>query len=234
MIVYSYHPKKADFIKWDLTVSYEEFDSIRRYKVSSYKRLALLKDLPEGEEENVRCIDHRRSFVSKDVEYTVNNVFRFGKYANQKIDEVRDLRYTSWYYTVVEDESHKKFIHDYLYENWYDFRINENGEEYIVTPKRLKYEDEMNKKVEMFIKNLDTSKKYLLEPTRNPNREGKIFINGIPYIFPKVEEYYYEDCCYYLPVQNGKSKRIKNKVLECNLMVMDGEIFISNFKIIKL
>ena len=91
----------------------------------------------------------------------------------------------------------------------------------------------MNKKNEYFMLNLDTSKKHYLEPIKNPNKDGKIFIDGIAYTFPKVEKYYYEDYYYFLPVQNGKTKRIKNKLLECNLMVLDGEIFISKFNIVK-
>ena len=232
MLVYSYHSKRTDFILWDVTVSYEPLDEYRRYKVLDYKRVRVLDDIAAELQENIKCINKRRSFTEKVVEYTVNDVFRFGKYANRKITEVNDLKYTSWYYTVIDDENHKKFIHDYLYENWYDFRINEDGEEYVVTPNRIKYENELEKKRNSFIKTFDPSKKYYLEPKHNPNRKGEINIDGIIYTFPKVREYYYEDFCYYLPVCNGHSKRVKNKVLECSLICMDNEIFISNFKVI--
>ena len=233
MLVYSYHSKRTDFILWDVTVSYEPLDEYRRYKVLDYKRVRVLDDIAAELQENIKCINKRRSFTEKVVEYTVNDVFRFGKYANRKIAEVNDLRYTSWYYTVIEDENHKKYIHDFLYDNWYDFKTNNEGQEYVITPKRVKYEEELEKNRKNFIKNLDPHKKYYLEPTRNPNCNGEININGIIYKFPKVETYYYEDFCYYLPVCNGKSRRIKNKVLECTLMSLDNEIYISNFKVIK-
>lgn len=233
MIVYSYHPKRNDFLSWDLTISYEPIDDNRRYKVYNYKKVAVFNDLPSKLQENIRCFKHRRSFEEKEVEYIAKDVFQFGKYANMKITEVKDLKYTSWYYTVVKDEESKKFIHDYLYDNWYDFRKNSNDEEYVITPKRVKYEEEVEKKTKSFINNLNPNKKYYLEPTRNPNSEGKIKINDITYIFPKVECYWYNDICYYLPVCNGKSKRIKNKILECSLMNLDNEIYISSFKVVK-
>lgn len=237
MIVYSYHPKKTDFIKWDLTISYEPLDDNRRYKVFNYKRLAKLHDLPIEDQENVKCINKRNSFSTKEVEFTNDDTFRFGKYAGKKIEKVKDLNYTKWYYTVIDDENHKKFIHDFLYENWYEFRINEDGEEYVVTPQRVKYENEKAKKNDNFIKSLDPHKKYYLEPKHNPNDKGQITIDGIIYTFPKVKCYYYYDgqdeIYYYLPVCNGKSKRVKNKVLECYLSVLDNEIFISNFKVVK-
>ena len=233
MLVYSYHPKRTDFLSWDLTISYEPLDEYRRYKVYNYKKIAVFNDLAPELQDNIYCFNHRRSFEEREVEYIVKDVFQFGKYANRKIAEVNDLKYTSWYYTVVKDEESKKFIHDFLYDNWYDFRKNADGEEYVITPKRVKYEEERDKKMANFIKNLDPSKKYYLEPKHNPNGEGKITIDDITYTFPKVERYYYEDFCYFLPVCNGKSKRVKNKILECSLMNLDNEIYISNFKVVK-
>lgn len=233
MLVYSYHPKKSDFSSWNLEISYEPYDEYRRYKVMSYTKIANFNNPPEGMGDNFRCIKKRRSFVEKILEYSVNDVFRFGKYANRKIAEVKDLPYTKWYYENIEDGDHKKFIKEFLYDNWYEFRKNENGFEEIITPKRAKFEADCEKKRNEFLDNLDCYKTYYLEPKHNPNGDGEINIDGIIYTFPKVRAFYYDDICYYLPLCNGKAKRIKNKMLECRLMYFDNKIFISNFKIAK-
>ena len=45
----------------------------------------------------------------------------------------------------------------------------------------------------------------------NPNEYGELYVDKIKYCFKEVGENYYNGYQYYLPIMNGKQKRIKNK-----------------------
>jgi hypothetical protein len=83
------------------------------------------------------------------------------------------------------------------------------------------------------VKKAINGKKVLLEITSNPKEDGRIIVDGVVYYFPKVVSRYYEGYVYYVPVTNGKAKRIKNKIIEANLFELNGQVFISNFKVVK-
>ena len=72
-----------------------------------------------------------------------------------------------------------------------------------------------------------------MEITSNPKEDGRIIVDGVVYYFPKVVSRYYEGYVYYVPVTNGKAKRIKNKIIEAKLFELNGQVFISNFKVVK-
>lgn len=235
MKVFGYSNKKKIFTIWELSYTYEEIDSYRRYKIENYKYLGRTIEEPESLFENV--MNRLRSFTKKNIEFTNDDTFRFGKYAGRKITEVKDLKYTKWYFEIVNDPSHKKFVKDYLYDNWYEFKTNFEGNEYAISPKTVdKWNKEKELKKEHHEKMLEMAKKgkkVFLEITSNPKEDGKIIIDGVVYYFPKVVSRYYKGYRYFMPVTNGKAKRIKNKVIEANLFELDNEIFISNFKIVK-
>ena len=45
----------------------------------------------------------------------------------------------------------------------------------------------------------------------NPNEYGELYVDRIKYCFNEVGENYYNGHYYYLPIVNGKQKRINNK-----------------------
>jgi len=233
MNTYSYYSKKSVYVNWEITISYEPIDENRRYRVYNYKNIGTFTEEPEDLSDMDGFAYNRfNKFSRKEIEWINNDVFRFGKYNNRKIDEVNDIKYTCWYFTQIGEE-HKEWVRQYLYDHWCDFRTNEEGEEYAVTRERIKKEEEWKKARERKVNSINFGRKHILIPDHNPNADGKLRIDGITYVFPKVVENYYRDIVYYLPVQNGKVKRIKNKKLECSLMELDGDIYISNFKVIK-
>ena len=231
MQVFSFYTKRQVFTVWDIYYTYETLDENRRYKISNYKYLGTVNE----QSENIDTIAYNRirSFKHKDIEFTNNDTFRFGKYEGRKIKDVKDLRYTKWYFKQIEDANHKKFIKDYLYDNWYEFRTSSDGEEYAVSPITIKYENQRKIKQNDTLKKAINGKKVLLEITSNPKEDGRIIVDGVVYYFPKVVSRYYEGYIYYVPVTNGKAKRIKNKIIEANLFELNGQVFISNFKVVK-
>ena len=231
MQVFSFYNKRQVFTVWDICYTYEPLDENRRYKISNYKYLGTVNEQPENIDKT--AYNRIRSFKKKDIEFTNNDTFRFGKYEGRKIKDVKDLKYTKWYFKQIEDSNHKKFIKDYLYDNWYEFRTNSDGEEYVVSPITIKYEEEKKVKQNDALEKAINGKKVLLEITSNPREDGRIVVDGVVYYFPKVVSRYYAGYIYYVPVTNGKAKRIKNKIIEANLFELNGQVFISNFKVVK-
>ena len=144
------------------------------------------------------------------------DIFRFGKYKGEKITG-SDTSYLEWYWNQVYGE-HKDYVSKILEENGYEVRKycyeSENGtttSEYLMNPESLKEEarrkEELNKK----IAELNTSKELELFIESNPDWEGNYRDGDIIYHFQEVKENYYRGFDYYLPVVNGKSKRVKNK-----------------------
>ena len=163
MQVFSFYTKRQVFTVWDIYYTYEPLDENRRYKISNYKYLGTVNE----QSENIDTIAYNRirSFKHKDIEFTNNDTFRFGKYEGRKIKDVKDLRYTKWYFKQIEDTNHKKFIKDYLYDNWYEFRTSSDGEEYAVSPITIKYENQRKIKQNDTLKKAINGKKVLLEIT---------------------------------------------------------------------
>ena len=240
MILYGFHYNKCIFTEWDVTITYAPYDNDRRYKIYNCK---LIRKIPEAlaAENNInptKDVDYRlrnriNKFFFKEIEWTNIDTFRFGKYCGKKIADVHDIKYTCWYFEQNHDINHQKYIEDFLYDNWCDIRTLENGKKYAVTHEIIKKEEEQQKKQDKVLNKANNMERVYLNITHNPDSEGRIIIDDVTYIFPKVKEYYYEGNFYYLPVKNGKAKRIKGKMIEAVLMNLDNEIFISNFEIIK-
>ena len=231
MVLYGYNNKKNQFTIWDLTFTYEPLDEYRRYKIYNYKYVGKTNEEQENLDSNV--YNRARSFSTKEIEYTNNEVFRFGKYCNKKIQDVCNINYTCWYYEQIHDENHKKFIHNWLYDHYCNFELDKNGNERVLTPKYLKIREEQENKKNDILKKANNGDSIYLEITQNPNSNGEIKIDGITYTFPKVVERFYEGWPYYIPVKNGQAKRIKNKTILAHLLSFGNTIFISNFEIVK-
>ena len=165
-------------------------------------------------DENLR--GKTQSWESKKEVWDNVDTFRFGKYRGEKITG-SDISYLEWYWDQVDSE-HKDYVSKILVENGYEIRKycykTENGtteSEYLMSPECLREEarckEELNKK----IAELNTSNVLDLFIESNPDYEGNYRDGNIIYHFKEVKENYYKGFNYYLPVINGKAKRIKNK-----------------------
>lgn len=145
------------------------------------------------------------------------DVFRFGKYKYEKIDNT-DLNYLSWYWDQI-DGDHKEYVGEILKANGYEIRTNTytnydggiHTSTYLVSPEVLANERKNNEalnEIEIKLKNGETIE-FVTE--YNPDELGDCRIGDIIYHFNEVKENYYQGWSYYLPVVNGKQKRIKNK-----------------------
>jgi len=231
MKIFSFSYKKQIYTIWDVYYTYEAIDENRQYKIANYKYLGSTAE--PSENIDVIAYNRLRSFKKKSIEFTNNDTFRFGKYKGKKINEINDLKYTKWYFEIVEDPNHKEFVKNFLYDNWYEFKTNYEGKEYAVSPQTLKKYDEIDERQKYMLEKAKLGKVVMLEINSNPKEDGKIIIDGITYYFPKVAPRYFNGIRYFVPICNGKAKRIKNKVIEAKLFNLDNDIFISNFNVIK-
>ena len=158
--------------------------------------------------------------------------FSFGKYAGEKIAESTDYKYLAWYYGQIEhDTTRKEIIKSILEPLGYGFR----GELCIMDPETYKYYLE-EKAIEEAAKKMVESGNIEFVPEYNIDYEGEINVDGILYRFENFQEFFYSGYEYYLPVLNGKSKRIKNKkVIVTEFEKLEDEtILIKNFKVEKV
>ena len=229
MTKYGYSSRKDIYTIWEVTFVYEPLDNNRRFVNYTYKYIKRTTEKPA--ELDKRCNERLRSFTARDIEYTNDDTFRFGKCKGQNIANVHDLDYTCWYFKNIEN-NHKEWVKNWLLDNGCEFRMSYRDEEYAVTPERLNKERETAKRVENTINEASEGKTVYLFIPGNLDSSGKITIDGVTYTFPKIKSQHYMGFTYYIPVRNGAPKRIKNKTIKARLMYFDGEIFVSNFEVV--
>jgi hypothetical protein len=159
------------------------------------------------------------------------DVFRFGKYKYMKITDA-DIDYLAWYWGQITGE-HQRFVGDILVQNGYEIRHQSFDENslYLMSPECLEneraYEAEYNAAVEM----VKSHKPITVLIEANPDEDGYYYSTPyLAYHFPEVQENYYRGYSYYLPVVNGKQKRIKNK----NIIISDYTYSVDDNDIIKV
>lgn len=239
---------------WEVTSSTTDLGNGKHYITKSYTYLQnisfdkekVLARYPNTEiDEELR--GRTKSFKIRREYWDNVDTFRFGKYFGQKITDVNDVDYTAWYWGNISDE-HRDYVSQFLYDNGYEIRnntyTNYYGEvitsEYLVTPDVIAEELAAEEKQKEVIKKLQNNEVLTINPESNIDSDG-IWVGdaNVLYKFPGVAEYYYQGFAYYLPVLNGKSKRIKNKNVEIDKYTFeigdDGQVIINiiNFKVLK-
>jgi len=208
---------------WEISEETRPLGNGRSYIVTRYnyiKNISFDKETAISKYPNA-IIDENlkgktRSWETKKEVWDNVDTFRFGKYKGEKITD-SDISYLEWYWDQVDSE-HKDYVSKILVENGYEIRKycykTENGtteSEYLMSPECLREEarckEELNKK----IAELNTGNVLDLFIESNPDYEGNYRDGNIIYHFQEVKENYYQGFSYYLPVINGKAKRIKNK-----------------------
>lgn len=219
-IGYSY--KGGFYTLWEIT-THETYSPVGRriYKLYKYvKNISKNKEAAFSKYPDAVFDDSLAgpSFSKLDhIEYDSTTKYAYGKYSGQEINEVDDRDYLGWYYINMDDyihadsedffENHKKFVEQVLHEK-YDW-VFENGKLY------NEYEYAMmivaKKNINEVLTKKENHENLEFIADNNVDGYGKIEINGVNYQFSKVSHHSYAGYSYYLPVLNGKSKRIRGK-----------------------
>lgn len=146
------------------------------------------------------------------------DTFRFGKYKYEKIDNNYDNNYLEWYWDQVYGE-HRSYISDVLKSRGYEVRAwistDDNGQklahQYLMSPEALKNEAIEKEAMKNIENSLSKGNSIEFIPEYNLDEDGEYRDGNVIYKFPEVKENYYRGFTYFLPVQNGKAKRFKNK-----------------------
>ena len=146
------------------------------------------------------------------------DTFRFGKYKYEKIDDNYDNNYLEWYWNQVYAE-HRSYVSDVLKSRGYEVRAwistDENDQklayQYLMSPEALKNEAIEKETMKNIENSLSKGNPIEFIPEYNLDEDGEYRDGDVIYKFPEVKENYYRGFTYFLPVQNGKAKRFKNK-----------------------
>ena len=236
---------------WEITEEHRPLGNGRSYIITHYnyiknisfdRETAISKypDLPI--DETLR--GHTRSWNSTKEVWDNVDTFRFGKYCGEKIEKNTDTQYIAWYWDNI-DGDHKEFVGHVLEDNGYEIRErsynNSTGEhiyQYLMSPEALEIERKEKKEFLEMIDSIKNATELNFFCEANPNSEGEYQDGKIHYHFQDVKENYYNGFEYYLPVLNGKAKRIKNKnilVTKFTYEINENSIIVQilDFKILK-
>ena len=198
-----------DYIKYCVHYSFDK-------NISKDKAKALAK-YPEAEL-NEELGEYRRgSFNTFRFEWLTPRLFRFGKYKLQRIDDIDDINYISWYYGQIDGE-HKEYVASILKKWGFEFETHtvKIGKKKItntslIDTTALKKAEILNTKYRSLLNDKTNGTVLYFNATHNPNEDGLYRDGDILYKFTNIKYNYYQDFIYYLPVVDGHAKRIKNK-----------------------
>ena len=192
---------------------------IKNISFDKEKAFAAYPDAPFSEE----LRGHSSSFDTEKIVWDNVDTFRFGKYQYMNIDACSDTNYIRWYWDNVYNE-HKAHVTEVLKSRGYEVRTRTwdsydgttKSEEYLMSPEALEAEKaEANKMIETE-KMLKEGNPLVFFCEYNLNENGEVCDENITYKFDETKEMEYRGCPYYLPIVNGKAKRIKNKNITVN------------------
>lgn len=151
------------------------------------------------------------------------DTFRFGKYKYDNIDSCPDTNYIAWYWDNVYAE-HKDHISEVLKSRGYEVRTrtwtsydgDEKTEEYLMSPEALENEKKEANELTEIENKLKEGNPLSFFCEYNLNENGEVCNEYLTFKFSEIKEMEYRGWPYYLPMVNGKSKRIKNKNININ------------------
>lgn len=160
------------------------------------------------------------SWESKKEVWDNVNTFRFGKYMYDNIDTCSDTNYIAWYWGQVYTE-HKDHVTEVLKSRGYEIRtrswVNYEGytrvDEYLMSPEALEAEAKENAELVEVENMLKEGNLLTFTAVCNLDELGETHDGYITYKFPETKEMEYRGWPYWLPMKNGKAKRIKNKTI---------------------
>lgn len=137
------------------------------------------------------------------------DTYRFGKFKYEKIGD-HDIDYLAWYWDQVSGD-HKEYVGSVLKRHGYEIRTWGDNNQYLVDPKTIENEKKSIEAMNKMTEKLNSSDSFEICFDYNPDEDGYCRVDDILYHFQEVKENWYNGFPYYLPILNGKSKRIKNK-----------------------
>jgi predicted CoA-binding protein len=145
--------------------------------------------------------------------------FTFGKYLGKRIDEVADVEYTCWYSQQIISEENRNACYEFLKLHGYVVI-----EDRIYSPEEYEKIQSANRVCDEL---LETNAKqgYIdLTITDNAHYDAENFcvlptnIKGVYIVCEEgAKAMYYQGWEYYLPIFNGKAKRMKNKTVRIQI-----------------
>jgi len=203
---------------WEISTSRQSLGNGRYYQFTRYtyiKNISMDREVAfskyPGIEFNESLRGKSKSWESCKTIWDNVDTYRFGKYQYMKIGNF-DLDYLAWYWDNVYDD-HKKYVENILVDNGYVVE-NNHGHEIILSPSEVEERNQMKKKFQQQVDLISSSVILYLTPNHNIDYDGYYRDDDLVYHFQEVKENYYAGTYYYLPVLNGKAKRIKNKTLK--------------------
>jgi len=187
---------------------------------------------------------HTRSWNTTKEVWDNVDVFRFGKHKYDKIDDCFDTDYITWYWDNVGGD-HKDYVGKVLIdrgyeirERVYNFSSGPRVEQYLMSPEALEQERKAKREFQEMVEKIENATELTFFCDHNPGYDGEYWDGNIHYHFQEVKENYYNGYDYYLPVLNGKAKRVKNKniiVTKFTYEIIENTIIIQilDFKILK-
>lgn len=163
------------------------------------------------------------------------DLFQFGRYQGTKISNCTDLDYLYWYVRQVLSDENKKHCLDVLLAHGYGLEG-----EFVFTPEEM----EQRRIIKKEIADLEDSinKGYIeLQITSNVLFEKEdLFIvltdKRLRLIFSEAKSLMYNGYEYYLPIINGKAKKLKNKHVRVHVKNYEkqhdlGDLLITDFEL---
>lgn len=162
------------------------------------------------------------------------NVFAFGKYTGKRFDEVNDYGYIAWYFNNTSDADVRTEIAHVLTDDCGYQIVGYNSDDDITLKKCLSVDDSEYDYIINHNANCECAKQKIADKDVDFIAETNLYFyesidgkdmfctcaNEITYLFDEVKEMSYQGYTYYLPILNGKAKRIKNKTI----IVKDFEV----------
>ena len=141
-----------------------------------------------------------------------DDCFQKGKFRGTKIADCKDLEYLQWALGSILHGEAARIAEEILVGHGYR-RLNDLA---IVDPETAADIDRKNAAVDDAITRIERGEKLTLVADYNPTEEHEIVDHstGIVFNFPEISVQYYRGYEYYLPVSNGKAKRVKGKTVE--------------------
>lgn len=229
---------------WDVTEETKDLGNGHKYVVTHFayiKNISFDKETAFSKypgldfDENLR--GKTQSWDTEKEIWENVDTYRFGKFKYEKIGD-HDIDYLAWYWDQVSGD-HKEYVGSVLKKHGYEIRIWGNNNEYLVDPKTIENEKKALEAINEMTEKLNNSDSFEICLDHNPDEEGYCRVDDIFYHFQEVKENWYNGFPYYLPVLNGKSKRIKNKNIKVtkfnNKNLENGSLVVEilDFEIVK-
>ena len=200
----------------------EETKQVEPHRISTVKQYTYVKNISMDRETAIEkypdavYLEELRgksaSFERTSYSWDTVETFRFGKYSNDRIEDCGDTSYIEWYWNNVSGD-HRDYVSEVLKSRGYEVRTSGSGDYWLVSPEVVENERLTEAKLDELEQTRSNGDAVEVHVEHNPDDEGYIWDEDVLYHFQEVRENDYRGFPYYLPVLNGKAKRVKGKTV---------------------